>query len=50
MPERPPAPRSLGELRSSGYRSRSIREELRANLLERLRAGKRICEVLVMGE
>ena len=44
MPEIPPAPRSLGELRRSGYRSRSIREELRANLLGRLRAGKRICE------
>ena len=44
MPDSPPAPRSLGELRRSGYRSRSIREELRANLLGRLRAGKRICE------
>jgi len=44
MPETPPAPRSLGELRRSGYRSRSIREELRENLLGRLRAGKGICE------
>jgi magnesium chelatase subunit I len=44
MPESPPAPRSLGELRRGGYRSRSIRQELRANLLERLRAGKPVCE------
>src|SRR5262245_16413968 len=32
--------RTLGELRRSGYRPRSVREELRTNLLERLRAGK----------
>jgi magnesium chelatase subunit I len=35
----PPALRTLGELRASGYRPRSVREELRANLLLRLRAG-----------
>ena len=34
-----PAPRTLGELRRSGWRSRSVREELRENLLERLRKG-----------
>ena len=34
-----PAPRTLGELRRSGWVSRSVREELRANLLERLRKG-----------
>ncbi len=39
-----PALRSLGELRRSGYRPRSVREELRANLLERLRAQQPICE------
>ena len=33
-----PAARTLGELRKSGYQPRTIREELRANLLERLRA------------
>jgi magnesium chelatase subunit I len=35
----PPAIRTLGELRRSGYRPRSVREELRSNLLSRLRAG-----------
>ena len=40
----PPALRTLGELRRSGYRPRSVREELRANLLERLRAQQPICE------
>jgi magnesium chelatase subunit I len=30
-------PATLGELRASGYRPRSVREELRQNLLERLR-------------
>ncbi len=34
-----PAIRTLGELRASGYRPRSLREELRQNLLHRLRAG-----------
>jgi magnesium chelatase subunit I len=29
-------PSTLGELRAAGYRSRSVREELRSNLLERL--------------
>ena len=32
-------PRTLGELRASGYRSRSVKDELRANLIEKLRAG-----------
>jgi magnesium chelatase subunit I len=39
MASAPPAPRTLGELRAAGFRPRSLREELRANLLERLRAG-----------
>ncbi len=39
MPTAPPAIRTLGELRASGYRSRSVREELRDNLLVRLRRG-----------
>jgi len=29
-------PRTLGELRASGYRSRSVRDELRENLIERM--------------
>jgi magnesium chelatase subunit I len=32
-------PTTLGELRSSGYRSRTVKEELRANLLAKLAAG-----------
>ncbi|MGI8828526.1 MAG: sigma 54-interacting transcriptional regulator [Candidatus Limnocylindria bacterium] len=32
-----PAETTLGELRASGYRSRSVKEELRANLIERIR-------------
>jgi len=33
-------PTTLGELRASGYRSKPVREELRDNLIARLRAGK----------
>src|SRR5262245_14392448 len=32
-------PRTLGELRRAGYRSRSVRDELRANLLLKIRDG-----------
>ena len=32
-------PLTLGELRETGYRSRSIREEMRENLIARLRKG-----------
>ena len=35
----PPAPRTLGELRASGYESISVREELRRNVAARLAAG-----------
>ncbi len=38
----PPTPRCLGELREIGYRPRGVREELRENLLDRIRAGKPI--------
>jgi magnesium chelatase subunit I len=40
MPSPPPTPRTLGELRASGYRHRSLREELLGNLLEHLRSGR----------
>src|SRR3972149_5272150 len=40
----PPAPRTLGELRAAGFASRSVREELRANLVRRLRAGEPLFE------
>ena len=36
-----PADTTLGELRAAGYRSRSVKEELRSNLLDRLRRGER---------
>jgi magnesium chelatase subunit I len=32
-------PRTFGHLKTSGYRSRSVKDEMRANLIERLRAG-----------
>src|ERR1051326_6060177 len=32
-------PRTLGELKESGYRSRSVKEELRHNLIKRLESG-----------
>ncbi|MGH2380372.1 MAG: sigma 54-interacting transcriptional regulator [Candidatus Limnocylindria bacterium] len=35
-----PADTTLGELGAAGYRSRSVKEELRANLIERIRAGQ----------
>ena len=35
-----PAPRTIGELRASGWRSRSVKAELRANLLGRLGEGR----------
>ena len=36
----PPAPSTLGELRASGHELRTLREEVRDNLLARLRAGE----------
>ncbi len=35
-----PAPRTLGELKREGLRTRPVRQELRANLLDRLRQGQ----------
>ena len=35
-----PADTTLGELRAAGYRTRSVKEELRANLLERIRSNE----------
>jgi magnesium chelatase subunit I len=37
-----PAIRTLGELKQAGYRSRSVREEIRTNLLAKLRTGQRL--------
>jgi len=33
-------PRTLGELRSSGYRIESVKDEMRRNLVRKLRAGE----------
>ena len=33
---------TLGELKASGYRSRSVKDELRANLIRKLRAGEQL--------
>jgi magnesium chelatase subunit I len=35
-------PTTLGELKSQNYRARSVKDEMRANLLTKLRAGERI--------
>jgi len=40
MASHPPDARTLGELRAAGHRPRSLREELRENLLGRLRRGE----------
>ncbi len=37
-----PNPRTLGELKAAGYRSLSVRDEMRRNLLKRLERGERI--------
>src|SRR5688500_14306740 len=34
--------RTLGELKASGYRTRSVKEELRENLIEKLRTGEKL--------
>jgi magnesium chelatase subunit I len=36
----PPAPRTLGELRASGHEFSTVKEEIRRNLLDRMRAGE----------
>src|SRR5215204_5712124 len=35
-------PRTLGELKSQGYRARPVKDEMRANLLDKLRRGERV--------
>ena len=40
-------PATLGELRASGYRSRSVKEEMRHNLVRKLRAGEPLFEGIV---
>ena len=40
-------PRTLGELRQSGYRSRSVKDEMRGNLIARLASGEPILPGIV---
>ena len=35
-------PRTLGELRASGYQSRSVKDEMRDNLIKKIRAGEEL--------
>src|ERR1044072_2553700 len=35
-------PKTLGELKSQGYRARPVKDEMRANLLDKLRRGERV--------
>ena len=35
-------PRTLGELKQQGYRVRAVKDEMRANLLDKLRRGERV--------
>jgi magnesium chelatase subunit I len=35
-------PRTLGELKQQGYRARPVKDEMRANLLDKLRRGERV--------
>lgn len=41
------APSTVGELRASGYADRTVKQELRANLIERLAKGDRIFETII---
>ncbi|MFN8519756.1 MAG: sigma 54-interacting transcriptional regulator [Chloroflexota bacterium] len=47
QPESPARPATLGELRAAGYRSRSVKQELRANLLRALAQGDAVFEGIV---
>ncbi len=44
MPKPPIEVKTLGDLKSSGYRIRSVKEELRENLIRSLREGKNVFE------
>ena len=43
----PPSARTVGQLKAAGYRPCSVKDELRRNVIARLRAGKAIFEGLV---
>lgn len=40
-------PRNIQELRATGYRTRSVKDELRSNLIKKLRAGERVFQGIV---
>lgn len=40
-------PRTLGELRASGYQSRSVKNEMRSNLIKKLRSGEKLFSGIV---
>ncbi|MGH7144854.1 MAG: magnesium chelatase [Planctomycetota bacterium] len=40
-------PTKVGELRATGYRPRSVRDELRANMIEALKSGKALFEGII---
>ncbi|MBX2850467.1 MAG: magnesium chelatase [Phycisphaeraceae bacterium] len=42
MPQEHPSPATLGQLRESAYHYRSVKQELRENLIDRLRSGEAI--------
>ena len=39
--------RTLGELRASGYQSRSVKDEMRANLIKKIRSGEKLFRGIV---
>jgi magnesium chelatase subunit I len=39
--------RTLGELRTSGYQTRSVKDEMRANLIKKLKSGEKLFEGIV---
>jgi|GEM_PF-4914102 len=41
--------KTLGELKVSGYTPRSIKEELRENLIHKLRKGEKVFDYLMSG-
>ncbi|MBA2702040.1 MAG: sigma 54-interacting transcriptional regulator [Chloroflexi bacterium] len=43
----PPGATTIGQLRSSGWRSRTVKDELRANLLERLASGQPVLPTVI---
>ncbi|MEZ4980718.1 MAG: hypothetical protein R2769_03855 [Saprospiraceae bacterium] len=39
-----PTIKTLGELKKSGYKSRSVKEELRENLIKKIQSGEKVFE------